>query len=293
MNDEVIHNLVVTVKAPQVVSALNSVKYRLLPSSTVCLLQNGMGIYEEVISSVFPDPEERPNFMLGTVSHGLSSPAPFTVSHAGPGIINLGLLPREAVTRDDAERGMTLDGHEAAKWAKTSRYLLRTITRSPVLAAIPLSPSDLMQAQLEKLAVNCIINPLTVLLDSRNGSILSNFSLSRVRYLLLAEISLVLQGLPELSGIPNVKLRFSPERLDQIITGVATKTSENISSMLGDVRRGVRTEVEYINGYIVKRGEEMGFKAVMNYMIMQMVIGKQQMVSKEIDNYAPVTFQGG
>lgn len=281
MDDSPIHNLIVTVKATQVTSAIQAVKHRLLPHSTILFLQNGMGIVEEVNETLFPDPETRPNYMLGINSHGVNSDTPCSVKHAGHGIIKIGLLPRIPFHE------LKLAKQPSVLWGASSRYLLRTLTRTPILAAVGLSPSDLLQAQLEKLAVNCIINPLTVLLDGRNGDILHNFHLSRVRYLLLAEISLVLQNLPELKGIPNVKLRFSPERLDAMVVSVAQKTAENISSMLQDVRRGMRTEVEYINGYVVKRGEEIGLKAVMNYMLLQTVIGKQQMVSKEIDNYAP------
>jgi len=68
---------------------------------------------------------------------------------------------------------------------------------------------------------------------------------------------------------------------------VADKTSENLSSMLVDVRRGTDTEISYLNGYIVKRGEEVGIRPVMNYMLMHLVIGKQQMISREVDAYVP------
>jgi 2-dehydropantoate 2-reductase len=63
---------------------------------------------------------------------------------------------------------------------------------------------------------------------------------------------------------------------------VANTTRDNISSMLADVRAGRQTEVEYINGYIVKRGEEIGIKCVVNYSTMQMVIGKSTVTQREV-----------
>jgi 2-dehydropantoate 2-reductase len=51
--------------------------------------------------------------------------------------------------------------------------------------------------------------------------------------------------------------------------------------MCADVRAGRRTEVEFINGYVVKRGEEVGVKCVMNYLMMQLVKGKHAMVDRE------------
>jgi len=292
--EETIHNLIVTTKAPAVVSAIDAVKHRLLPTSTILFLQNGMGIVEEVNRELFPDPKLRPNYMLGINSHGLNSPSNFTVNHAGHGIISLGLVPRVPFSELAALNAANLEikGQAEDVWAPSSRYLLRTITRSPILAAVALSPTDLLQAQLEKLAVNCLINPMTVLLDAPNGAVLHNFSLSRVSRLLLAEICAVIQSLPELKGIPNVQRRFSPKRLEALTVRIATKTAENISSSLADARRGIQTETEYMNGYIVKRGEELGIRAVMNYMLMHLVHGKTNMISREIDDYVPFPEMG-
>lgn len=156
----------------------------------------------------------------------------------------------------------------------TSRYLVRTLTRSTILTCAAFPYLDLLQLQLEKLAVNCIINPTTALLNVPNGSLLGNTALSRVSRLLIAEISAVIQGLPELEGVPNVRSRFSPTRLEALCGNVLRKTAVNSSSMREDIRRGRDTEADYINGYIVRRGEEQGLKCVLNYMMAHLVKGK-------------------
>jgi 2-dehydropantoate 2-reductase len=127
------------------------------------------------------------------------------------------------------------------------------------------------------------------MLDAPNGSILYNFAITRTMRLLLAEISLVIRSLPELRGLPNIQDRFSPERLETLIVSIADKTGKNISSMLADVRAGRKTEVRYINGYIVRRGEEMGMQCVCNYMMMQLVEGKVNMIQRENLDQVPVT----
>lgn len=179
-----------------------------------------------------------------------------------------------------------MQGNE--KWAPSSRYLLRTLTRSPVLCAVGFTPTELLQQQLEKLVANCILNPLTSLLDNRNGALLYNFPLTRTMRLMLAEISHVIRSLPELANVPNVNTRFSPERLETLCVSIADKTKDNISSMLADVRAGKKTEIEYINGYIVRRGEELGVKCVVNYAIMQTVIGKAAMIGRDRRGEVPV-----
>ncbi|KAI9754436.1 MAG: hypothetical protein M4579_004704 [Chaenotheca gracillima] len=266
---EPIHHLIVTTKATHTVQALQNIKHRLTPDSSIVFLQNGMGILDEVNESVFPDPDERPNYLVGIISHGVFTKASyFSAVHAGFGTTSIGALPR---TSKSAAGGST------AMASLSSRYLLRTVTRTPVLAAVGFSPIDLAQLQLEKLAINAIINPLTAVMNCRNGDILHNVALTRTMRLLLSEISLVIRSLPELQGVPNVDVRFSSKRLEAIVIGTANKTANNISSMLQDTRHGNLTEIDYINGYIVRRGEMMGIRCVMNYMILQMVKGKSNM----------------
>lgn len=118
------------------------------------------------------------------------------------------------------------------------------------------------------------MNPLTALLNIPNGSLLDNSHISRSTRLLLAEISLVIRSLPELTSVPGIRARFAPERLESLYLGVAEKTAANSSSMREDMRKSKPTEIEYINGYIVKRGEELGIKCVLNYLLMQLVLAK-------------------
>jgi len=274
-----IHNLIVCVKAVDTVGALLNIRHRLQPESSILFLQNGMGIIDQVNTEVFPDPTTRPNYMLGIISHGVYSQGPFSATHAGHGTIQIGLLPRSHPSRPTSPTSPT-QAFEDETWSTASRYILRTLVRSPVLTAIGQTPTEILQVQLEKLAVNAIINPITALLDSRNGAMLYNYPLTRAMRLLLAEISLVFRNLPELAQLPNTETRFSAERLETLVVGVAYRTKENVSSMCVDVRTGWRTEIDFINGYVVKRGEELGIKCVMNYLLMQLVKAKQAMVDR-------------
>ena len=278
-SDEPIYHLILSVKAPRTVSALMSVKHRLRPESTVCILQNGMGTLDLVKKEVFPDPATRPNFILGLVTHGANSPkgsSAFFAIHAGHGTIALGVQQREE------------EGAEQTELAPSTRFLMQSLTRVPVLAAVGLPQSEFLQQQLEKLAQNAVINSLTVMIDARNGSILYNHHYTRIMRLILGEISLVVRNLPEFRGLPNVATRFSPERLETLVVGIAEKTAQNVSSMLSDVRNGVNTEIDFINGYIYRRGQEVGITCVSNYMMLQLVMGKNSMIRKEMMDEVPM-----
>lgn len=282
-----ISTLVAAVKGPATVSAMRSIKHRVDSRSTICFMQNGLGQIDELNREVFTDPETRPTYMLGIVSHGCYMSGQFTVMHAGFGTIALGIhrdldrypLPRESsmpnldrLSLD--EKKMYFPTDKDLFSSLSSRYLLRTLTRSPVLACAAFPYLDLLQLQLEKLSANAIMNPLTALLNIPNGALLHNGHLSVVQRLLLAEISLVIRSLPELKGIPNVRKRFSASRLEHLLLGITSRTARNSSSMREDVRFAKETEIDYINGYIVRRGEEQGIKCALNYMLMHLIKGK-------------------
>ncbi|KAK5131276.1 hypothetical protein LTR08_001181 [Meristemomyces frigidus] len=287
ISNDPIHNLIVTTKAALTVSALSAIAHRLLPTSTICFLQNGMGILDDVNKELFPDEATRPNYVQGIITHGVNAPPeaaeidPFFAVHAGHGTIALGLLPRAGVKLSTDADGRETRIVVPEQWAPSARAFMRTITRTPVLQAVGFTPTELLQLQLEKLAVNSVLNPLTTLVDARNGCLTTNMALTRTMRLLLAETSLVIRSLPELQHVPNLNIRFSPERLGNICISIAETTRDNISSMLADVRGGRRTEIEYINGYIVRRGEEVGIQCVVNYAIMQTVLGKAIVAQRE------------
>jgi 2-dehydropantoate 2-reductase len=176
-------------------------------------------------------------------------------------------------------------------WAPTTKYLLRLLTLTPQLVAVAETPTELLQYQLEKLAVNCVVNPLTALMDCKNIEILHHRSLKRVIRLLLFEISTVICALPELQGIQGLEERFSPERLRRMAKKIIVKTGENTSSMLQDVKLGKATEVDFLNGYIVRRGEELGIKPVLNYTMVHLIKGKSMLSQQRPDAAIPLDLE--
>lgn len=290
VNDERIDSLILAVKATQVEQALKSVRHRLTPQSAIVFIQNGMGVREEVNEKVFPDPATRPDYIQGITSHGLFYTKAYHITHAGVGTSAFSIVYPERPRPPVDEAGNIKPGedfNDKDYWAISSIYLTNMLTRAPELTAIRINKNEILQFQLEKLAINCVINPLTALNDCQNGELLYNYNLSRVQRLLLIEISAVIRALPELQGIPGIMARFSPERLRTLAVSVMQKTAANTSSMLQDMRTGKETEIEYMNGYIVRRGEELGIKCALNYMLAQMVLAKTRMLSRKMQSEIP------
>lgn len=63
---------------------------------------------------------------------------------------------------------------------------------------------------------------------------------------------------------------------------VATLTSQNTSSMLSDVLRGVTTEVDAINGAIVREGDRLGVSVDCNRILWNLVKTKTHLSADEL-----------
>ncbi len=128
-----------------------------------------------------------------------------------------------------------------------------------ILEADLLPPGELMQARLKKLVVNCIINPLTALFNCKNGELLGGSIVgSNTIDQLVHEAGVIIRALPNLQMDEPLRDCFSDERLRGWVNEVARATAENTSSMLQDVRAGRKTEIDYINGYLVQQALETG-----------------------------------
>lgn len=187
VQDDIIDHLIVSVKGAQTTAALKPLKHRLNASSHILFLQNGSGMVEAANKEVFTDPDSRPNYLTGVISHGVTLNAPFDITHTGFSATSLGPVPR---SRSNTE-------------ATAPSYLLEALPLVPRFNATTYSTLDILQIQLEKLAVNAFCNPLCALSDAKNKFL---FTIPDTRRALLTEISRVIQALPELRGIPGIFL---------------------------------------------------------------------------------------
>lgn len=108
--------------------------------------------------------------------------------------------------------------------------------------------------------------------------------------LLLSEISQLLLSLPETQAIDHssasealdLPTRFSIEELELKVLDVADKTAINISSMLQDVQAGRETEIDYITGYLLRRGKECGVDMHFNEQVYDMVQSGRTLKAEDV-----------
>lgn len=112
-----------------------------------------------------------------------------------------------------------------------------------------------------KTIVNAAINPVTALLRAPNGVVVEDPWARAV-----AEAAAREGG--EVASRSGVRLPGEP--VEETFR-VAAATRWNLSSMYQDVARGGRTEVDYINGAIVRRGRELGVPTPVNETLWRLV----------------------
>lgn len=254
-----IHNLIVAVKASATVAALEPLRHRIGPQSTICLFQNGMGQIEDLNQRVFIDPSSRPTYMLGIMRHGVYLRSSVEAILSG--------------TSGNASLGV-VDSHKQTAQQLQAQYLLDTLLQPTALHCEKMEWPDLFRVQLLKLASNCVLNPLTALLDVRNGRIKDNADIQPLQRQILTEISSVFQSLPEMQELSLDRHQFSTESLESVLRDTIEKTAQNSSSMREDILKGRSTEIQYINGWIVRRARAMGLDCEANSSLAQLVLAK-------------------
>eukprot|EP01119_Soliformovum_irregulare_P001085 TRINITY_DN1080_c0_g1_i6.p1 TRINITY_DN1080_c0_g1~~TRINITY_DN1080_c0_g1_i6.p1 ORF type:complete len:132 (+),score=49.42 TRINITY_DN1080_c0_g1_i6:83-478(+) len=117
-----------------------------------------------------------------------------------------------------------------------------------------------------KLIVNSAINPISAILGVKNGELAENSSTRE----------LLGQTVKEGASVAQAKGVSLPFDVFQKVLDVARATAQNSSSMLKDVRRGTLTEVDAINGSIVREGDRLGVNVNLNRMLMGLINSSYQ-----------------
>lgn len=114
----------------------------------------------------------------------------------------------------------------------------------------------------DKLVVNTAINPIAAILGLKNGELLEN----RHARMMMSSLARETAGVAKSLGIRMTKI--SPEKR---VEEVAALTSENVSSMLQDLRRGAPTEVDAINGAVIQEGKKVGVITPNNWVMQNLI----------------------
>jgi 2-dehydropantoate 2-reductase len=157
--------------------------------------------------------------------------------------------------------GDTLIGCPDKKWRDKINELIKALNSASLPATITERIHDIV---LSKVLVNVGINPLGAITHLRNGDLVRNPLLKDLMKSAVEEA---------LRVVEKLGISIADGDIVEKTFKVAEATAPNKNSMLQDVEKGKRTEIDFINGAIVRIGEEIGVSTPINYTLTALVKG--------------------
>jgi 2-dehydropantoate 2-reductase len=186
----------------------------------------------------------RPHVWLGVTTQAAIRTEPGAVTHTGDGLTAIGRRTPEvnARLRDLAK---TLSG---AGWQTVA-------------------VEDIHRWVWRKLAINAAINPLTALAGVPNAAISTDPGLRDAATTIVTEVV-------DVARARNVTLNL--QQIIEAVDEVARATGDNRSSMLVDLEGGMRTEIDAINGEVVRQARRHGIRVPSNELLTTLIRARER-----------------
>ncbi len=226
--------VIVMVKTYDTRSAIDTISKALGPEGIVLTLQNGVGAFD-ILEEAFPG-----RTLLGTTTVGAMALESESCAHTG--------------------FGDTVLGEPDSRLSQRAQTVADLIDKAELGSAK--ASDNAMGAVWSKLVINCSINAPGTLLRLKNGDIPSSDYGKRL-------IKEIVEECVEVMDKKGVSLTFD-NPMERVL-GICESTAGNINSMFQDIKAGRRTEMDFINGAVVREGEALGVNVKVNETLALMI----------------------
>ncbi|MGO5066366.1 MULTISPECIES: ketopantoate reductase family protein [unclassified Clostridium] len=234
-NIRIVDLAIVFVKSTKTEEAILENKNIIGEDTYVLSLQNGYGNGEKIEKHINKD-----RIIVGTTGEGCTTIKAGHIKHAGSGETYIGMF--------------------SGKEDSILKKLENILNYSGFNVHICKDPSELIW---NKLIINVGINAITAILKIKNGELLKQNTTK----------SIMQNAVIEAVKVANAKgFNFYKEEMIEKVEKVALKTAENKSSMLQDILNNKKTEIEVINGAIVREGIKFNIKTPINETLTNLII---------------------
>ncbi len=229
------------VKSYDVTASLNFCKPLLQKGTLLVFLQNGIAHLniEQHLGNT--------KGVYASTTEGATRLGAGHVRHAGTGITYLGFLEKASL--------------------QVREVLTQTCSRLERGGMKVAFEDDIRSRVWAKLFINVGINAFTAIWDCKNGELLNLPGVKDQMRAAIKEAEMVAETL-------GIHVDTDPY---QLTLSVCQSTAANVSSMLQDVRANRCTEIEAINGAVVREGEKLGIATPVNKKLVEKV--------KALENY--------
>ncbi|MCX5680636.1 MAG: 2-dehydropantoate 2-reductase [Candidatus Omnitrophica bacterium] len=226
--------VIICVKSYSTEDASKEIKDLIAENTSVLTLQNGIGNVQ-ILNDYFGADK----VIAGVTNHGSTLLGIGHVRHAG--------------------KGDTIIGKSDGKLSRELKDVVTVLTKAGFPAKIS---KDIDSVIWSKLVINVGINALTAITRLNNGKIIAY---EEARELLRSAVQEAARV------VKRKRIKLSYDDPIQKVESVAKATAINVSSMLQDVLNKSRTEIDFINGAIVRHGKAIGIPTPVNEMLTRLV----------------------
>ncbi|MFX1574664.1 MAG: ketopantoate reductase family protein [Promethearchaeota archaeon] len=238
-----------TTKAYDNKKALIQYKPIIDSSKWLVILQNGIG-NEDIVSEYC----SKLKIVRAITTNGAILKRPGRLYHTGQGITKIGFPYLNY---------LNLENNQIEKAVK-DLVLLRDLLNLANLETIIVQ--DIIKVSWEKVFVNVGINAIGTLTRLKNGQLLKIDGLKQFMG----------KAISEAIHVAELKeIKFSKKDYISLAFNVAKSTAENKNSMLQDIMNNKITEINFINGRIVKYARELGIDVPVNEILTYLIKGLQ------------------
>ena len=226
--------LILFVKAYNTATALESARELVTANTIILTLQNGIGNVESIRDAYPQNP-----IVAGTTAQGATLLGSGHIRHAGMGETIIGGIDANSLFHAKLIKDLFMSAYIPTEMAEDVKGVLWG-----------------------KLLINCAINPLTSIMRVPNGQLPKISDLCEV-------MSRVVEEAEAVARSAGITLPYSDPAAK--VMEVCAATAGNRSSMLQDIEAGKKTEINYLNGALVRYGKEAGVAAPVNSFLTHLV----------------------
>ncbi|PVZ69516.1 ketopantoate reductase family protein [Pelagibaculum spongiae] len=240
-----IRRLIICLKTWQTLPAIKPLINALADNAQIILIQNGMGIIEQLGDLIR---QQKPEISL---FHALSTHGAWKEN-----------VWKESACKNNTNQQFTV--HQAG----TGEIRIDANCQSSWITAFtqanlnPQTDSDIKLAAWKKLLINCCINGLTAIANCQNGQLAVNLHLKQITQQLIDEcLTLSNKIYPELATQP----------IADLIWQVINQTAANYSSTHQDHQANRLSEIDAINGYLLDIAKTVQLSLPVNQTIYRLI----------------------
>lgn len=246
INNEVFDLILLTVKSFDTESIVEQIKKNVSPRTYVVLLQNGYGNFEAAAGIL---PKEK--LILGRVIFGAET--------IGTGVSKVTVIADDVIIGSPEN---LIPIQQLEEFAQIFHE-----------AGIPTRVSDeVMKYIWGKIIYNSALNPLGAIFEVNYGKLVENSYTKSMIEEIVSEIF-------DLLAVANQKILWPDAKayLEDFYTKMIPTTAAHHASMLQDIRKGKKTEIDALNGAVVQLGKNYSLKMPVNEFITLIIKAKEQM----------------